>query len=159
MKAKTKTKNSGTISGVRRIEDTEGPVTDFSARVRHGVVNWARRTRYTLRVFSFPFLVSSAGAFLYAVLMAVISTSVQSAALVVAMMMLPGVVSMALSHRERGRWAEYAIVWVAYIASVPLYGVILFVVGYGIVFARAWRRKSPHILQSDEFDGTGEIPL
>lgn len=133
-------------------------MTDFSARVRHGVVNWARRTRYTIRVFIVPFLVSAAAAFIYIALMAVISTSAQSAVLVIVMMTLPGVVAMALSHRERRHWPEYVIVWVVYFTSVPLYGVLLFLIGYGIVFARAWRRKTPHILQSDEFDGTGEIP-
>lgn len=150
-------KITGTISDVRPTDDTEGPVTDFTARARHRIENAARRARYTIRVFTVPFLVSAAAAFLYIVLMAVVSTTFPNALLVVAMMVLPGAISIIFSPREAAHWPEYAIVWVAYFTSVPLYGVPLFVLGYGIVFARAWRRKWPHILQVEEFDGSGEI--
>lgn len=153
------TNSSGTIAGAPRIDSTEAPVTDLPARMRHGIVNWARRTRYTTRVYVVPFLVTSAAALIYIMVMAVITSQVQSAPLVLLMMALPGLVTIVLSHRERRRWTEYAIVWIAYFTAVPLYGVPLFILGYGIVFARAWRRKHPHILQSEEFDGTGEIPL
>lgn len=130
---------------------------DVSERARHSIVNWARRVRYTVRVYWVPFLVSAAAALIYLVLMAVVTGFARSALLVIVMMALPGVLAIILSHRERRHWGEYAIVWVAYFCSVPLYGVPLFVIGYGIAFARAWRRKSPHILQADEFDGTGEV--
>ena len=82
---------------------------------------------------------------------AAVTEATANTLLVLVMVALPGVVVMALSRSERRRhWYEYALVWLMFFTSVPLYGVALLIGGYGIVLARAWRRRWPHALQDDE---------
>lgn len=106
---------------------------------------------WLLRVYLLPFAVSIGAATVWLAAIAAVTEATANTLLVLVMVALPGVVVMALSRSERRRhWYEYALVWLMFFTSVPLYGVALLIGGYGIVLARAWRRRWPHALQDDE---------
>ncbi|MGO2361782.1 MAG: hypothetical protein ACTH6N_11730 [Brachybacterium tyrofermentans] len=73
-----------------------------------------------------------------------------SSLLILALAVLPGAVVMGLSSRERRHWYEYVLVWIGFFTAVPLYGIVLLIGGYGLVLARAWRRRWPHRSQHSE---------
>lgn len=120
--------------------------------LRRAVRRTFRLTRYLIRVYLIPFLVGSCLALGYLAPMSLVSQATMNAFVVIAMLVAPGVVVMALSPRERGRWWEYALVWLMFVTSVPVYGALLFTAGHGVVLSRAWRRQWPHTAQSEEFD-------
>lgn len=112
---------------------------------------YLRGLRHWLRVYTVPFVVCSAAATLYLGLISYVTSLVPSALVVMALVALPSILPLWRSAQERlCHWWEYALVILIFFVSIPLYGAILFVLGYGLVFARAWRREWPHPLQVDE---------
>ncbi|MCG7308290.1 MULTISPECIES: hypothetical protein [Brachybacterium] len=104
-----------------------------------------------LRIYLLPFALAAIASSLWLMVISLVTEATGSALLVVVLVILPGVIPMCLSRRERRRhWHEYALVWLFFITAVPLYGAILLIAGYGIVMARAWRRQWPHPLQDEE---------
>lgn len=101
-----------------------------------------------LRIYLLPAGMCAAAASVWLTVIAWTAESTRNSVLVLALVALPGIIVMALSRRERRHhWHEYALVWLAFATAVPVYGVVLLIGGYGIVGARAWRRRWPHALQ------------
>lgn len=101
-----------------------------------------------LRIYLLAFTVSAGAATAWLVVIVTATEATGSALLVLALVALPGIVVMALSRHERAHWYEYALVWLLFFTAVPTYGVALLIGGYGLVLARAWRRRWPHSLQA-----------
>lgn len=122
--------------------------------MKRSIIGILRLMRYFMRVYFLPLAVCLSAALIYLAPMSWVTEATRSALVVILMLILPGVVVMVLSVRERAHWTEYAMVWLLFVVAVPIYGAVLFALGYGAVLARAWRRKWPHVLQADEFDGS-----
>jgi len=90
-----------------------------------------------------PLAVAGVAATVWLVVIVAVTDSTGNAALVLALVVLPGIVAMAASSSERRFWHEYALVWLLYLTSVPAYGAILLIGGYALVAARSWRRTRP----------------
>lgn len=99
----------------------------------------ATASRYLL-----PFAASASAASLWLVVISLVTEATGSSMLVMALAVLPGAAVMSVSAREREHWYEYVLVWIGFVTAVPLYGIVLLIGGYGIVLARAWRRRWPH---------------
>lgn len=124
-----------------------------SARTRTGAGSVPRRTRATAVAGSgyvLPFAASVSTASLWLIVMSMVTEATGSSLLVLALAILPGAVVMGISGRERKHWYEYVLVWIGFFTAVPLYGIVLLIGGYGIVLARAWRRRWPHRTQHAE---------
>ncbi|WP_263310055.1 hypothetical protein [Brachybacterium atlanticum] len=104
----------------------------------------------TVRDYVLPFGACASVAGLWLIVISTITAATGSTLLVLALVVLPGAVIMGVSARERGRWFEYVLVWIGFFTAVPLYGVVLLIGGYGIVLARAWRRRRPRITEDPE---------
>lgn len=91
-----------------------------------------------------PFAASASAASVWLIMISMVTEATGSSLLVLALAVLPGVVVMGISVLERKHWYEYVLVWIGFFTAVPLYGIVLLIGGYGIVFARAWRRRWPH---------------
>lgn len=91
-----------------------------------------------------PFAASVSAASLWLIVMSAVTEATDSSLLVLGLAVLPGAVVMGISTCERKHGCEYVLVWIGFFTAVPLYGVVLLVGGYGIVFARAWRRRWSH---------------
>lgn len=116
-----------------------------------GLASTLGYTHWLLRIYLLPLAVSLGAATVWLAAIAVVTEATANTLIVMAMVALPGVAVMVLSRSERRHhWYEYALVWLMFFTSVPLYGVGLLIGGYGIVLARAWRRRWPHALQVDE---------
>lgn len=118
-----------------------------SARARTGTGSAPRRTRAaaaTVSGYVLPFAASVSAASLWLIVMSMVTEASGSSVLVMVLAVLPGAVVMSISARERKHWFEYVLVWIGFFTAVPLYGIVLLVGGYGIVLARAWRRRWPH---------------
>lgn len=102
----------------------------------------ATASRYLL-----PFAASVSTASLWLIVMSMVTESTGSSLLILVLAVLPGALILVASSRERRHWFEYALVWIGFFTAVPLYGVALLVGGYGLVLARAWRRRWPHSTQ------------
>lgn len=105
----------------------------------------ATASRYLL-----PFAASVSAASLWLIVMSMVTEATGSSLLVLVLAVLPGAVVMGTSARERTHWYEYVLVWIGFFTAVPLYGIVLLISGYGIVLARAWRRRWPHPTQHVE---------
>lgn len=99
------------------------------------------------REYLLPFAACAGAAALWLIVISTITAATGSSLLVLALVVLPGAVIMTVSARERGHWYEYVLVWIGFFTAVPLYGIVLLIGGYGIVLARAWRRRWPAQLQ------------
>lgn len=107
-----------------------------------------REMRHWLRVYTVPFMVCAAAATFYLGLVSYATSIVSSALVVMILVSLPAVPPLWLSAQERlEHWWEYGLVILIFFVSIPLYGAVLFVLGYGMVLSRAWRREWPHPLQ------------
>lgn len=102
-----------------------------------------------LRIYLLPLLVSALAATVWLVVIAAATDASGSALLVLALVALPGAAAMVVSRPERGRWFEYALVWLLYFTALPVYGALLLIGGYTLVGARAWRRHHGHALQAE----------
>lgn len=102
-----------------------------------------------LRIYLLPVTISALAATMWLVVIVLVTEATGSALLVLALVAAPGMASMVASRVERGRWFEYALVWLLYFTAVPAYGVALLIGGYALVGARAWRRHRPHRLQAE----------
>lgn len=91
-----------------------------------------------------PFAASGSAASVWLIVISRVTEATGSSLLVLTLVVLPGAVVMGISARERKRWYEYVLVWIGFFTAVPLYGIVLLIGGYGIVLARAWRRRWPH---------------
>jgi hypothetical protein len=100
--------------------------------------------------FLLPFAASASAASLWLIVISMVTEATGSPLLVLALVVLPGTVVMGISARERRHWFEYVLVWIGFFSAVPLYGIVLLIGGYGIVLARAWRRRWPHHPQRAE---------
>ena len=120
-----------------------------STRIRTAAARFLGSIAATAGVYLLPFTVSVAATCLWLVVISLVTEATGSSLLVMALAILPGAVVLAASGRERRHWYEYALVWLGFFTAVPLYGVILLISGYGIVLARAWRRRWPHPAQRD----------
>lgn len=116
---------------------------DASARRMGSVAVTA--SRYLL-----PFAASASAASVWLIVISMVTEATGSSLLVLGLAVLPGVVVMGISARERKHWYEYVLVWIGFFTAVPLYGIVLLIGGYGIVLARAWRRRWPHGTQHVE---------
>ena len=105
----------------------------------------AEVSRYLL-----PFATSVGAASLWLIVISMVTEATGSSLLVLALAILPGAIVMGFSGRERKHWYEYVLVWIGFFTAVPLYGIVLLIGGYGIVLARAWRRRWPHHPQRAE---------
>lgn len=103
----------------------------------------------TAAAYLLPFAVSVLAACVWLVVISVVTEATGSSLLVMALAILPGAAAMVISGRERRHWHEYALVWLGFFTAVPLYGVGLLIGGYGLVAARAWRRRWPHPSQGE----------
>lgn len=122
-------------------------MTTSSARTRSATGSDPRRTRAaaaTATRYLLPLATSVGGASLWLIVMSMVTEATGSSLLVLGLAGLPGAVVMGISARERKHWYEYVLVWIGFFTAVPLYGIVLLVGGYGIVLARAWRRRQPH---------------
>lgn len=118
-----------------------------SARTHTATGSDPRRTRAaaaTASGYVLPFATSVSAASLWLIVMSMVTEASGSSVLVLVLAILPGAVVMGISGRERKHWFEYVLVWIGFFTAVPLYGIVLLIGGYGIVLARAWRRRSPH---------------
>lgn len=118
-----------------------------SARTRSAIGSDPRRTRAaaaTVSGYVLPFAISVSAASLWLIVMSMVNEASGSSVLVIVLATLPGAVVMGISGRERKHWFEYVLVWIGFFTAVPLYGIVLLIGGYGLVFARAWRRRWPH---------------
>lgn len=107
----------------------------------------ARRTgsfAATLSRYLLPFATSLGAASAWLFVMSIVTEATGSSLLVLGLAVLPGAVVMGISAGERKHWFEYVLVWTGFFTAVPLYGIVLLIGGYGIVLARAWRRRWPH---------------
>lgn len=105
----------------------------------------ATASRYLL-----PFAASVSAASTWLIVMSTVTEATGSSLLVLVLAILPGAVVMGISARERTHWYEYVLVWIGFFTAVPLYGIVLLIGGYGLVLARAWRRRWPHLTQHVE---------
>lgn len=118
-----------------------------SARTRTATGSDPRRTRAaaaTASGYVLPFATSVSAASLWLIVISMVTEATGSSLLVLVLAILPGAVVMGISGRERKHWHEYVLVWIGFFTAVPLYGIVLLVGGYGLVLARAWRRRWPH---------------
>lgn len=118
-----------------------------SARTRTATGSAPRRTRAaaaTASGYVLPFATSVSAASLWLIVISMVTEATGSSLLVLVLATLPGAVVMGFSAHERRHWFEYVLVWIGFFAAVPLYGIVLLIGGYGIVLARAWRRRWPH---------------
>lgn len=120
-----------------------------STRIRTAPARLLGSFTATAGVYLLPFAVSVAAACLWLVVISLVTEATGSSLVVMALAILPGAVVLVASGRERRRWYEYALVWLGFFTAVPLYGVVLLVGGYGLVLARAWRRRWPHPAQGN----------
>lgn len=120
-----------------------------STRIRMAPARLLGAIAATVNVYVLPFSVSATAACLWLVVISLATEATGSSSLVMALAILPGAAVIVASGRERRRWYEYALVWLGFFTAVPLYGVALLVGGYGLVLARAWRRRWPHAAQSE----------
>lgn len=97
-----------------------------------------------------PFATSGSAASVWLIVISMATEATGSSLLVLALVVLPGAVIMGFSACERSRWFEYVLVWIGFFTAVPLYGIVLLIGGYGIVLARAWRRRWPHLTEHAE---------
>ncbi|MGP9843281.1 hypothetical protein [Brachybacterium sp. 107] len=104
----------------------------------------------TTREYLLPFAASAGAAALWLTVISAVTAATGSSVIVLALAILPGALLMGISSRERAHWFEYVLVWIGFFTAVPLYGIGLLIGGYGIVVARAWRRRWPANLQSVE---------
>ncbi len=104
----------------------------------------------TISRYLLPFAASVSVSSLWLVLISAVTEATGSSLLILALAVLPGAVVMGLSSRERRHWYEYVLVWIGFFTAVPLYGIVLLIGGYGLVLARAWRRRWPHRSQHSE---------
>lgn len=107
----------------------------------------AQRTRSfaaTVSRYLLPFAASVSAASLWLIVISIVTEATGSSVLVLVLAVLPGAAVMSVSAREREHWYEYVLVWIGFVTAVPLYGIVLLIGGYGIVLARAWRRRWPH---------------
>ena len=124
-----------------------------SARTRSATGSDARRTRAaaaTVSGYVLPFAASVNAASVWLIVISMVTEATGSSLLILALAVLPGAVVMGISGRERKHWFEYVLVWIGFFTAVPLYGIVLLVGGYGLVLARAWRRRWPHPTQTVE---------
>lgn len=118
-----------------------------SVRTRSATGSDARRTRAAVATVSgyvLPFASSVSAASLWLIVMSMVTEASGSSVLVMVLAILPGAVVVGISSRERKHWYEYVLVWIGFFTAVPLYGIVLLIGGYGIVLARAWRRRWLH---------------
>ena len=101
----------------------------------------------TVGWYLLPFAANVSAASLWLIVISAVTEATGSSVLVLVLAILPGAVVMGISTREREHWHEYVLVWIGFFTAVPLYGIVLLVGGYGIVLARAWRRRWPHASQ------------
>jgi len=99
------------------------------------------------REYLLPFATSVGAAAFWLIVISAVTAATGSSLMVLALAILPGAVLMCISARERWHWFEYVLVWIGFFTAVPLYGIVLLIGGYGIVLARAWRRRWPSQLQ------------
>lgn len=97
-----------------------------------------------------PFGASASAASVWLIVMSMVTEASGSSLLVLVLAILPGAVVMSISGLERKHGFEYVLVWIGFFTAVPLYGIVLLVGGYGLVLARAWRRRWPHHSQRAE---------
>lgn len=97
-----------------------------------------------------PFAASVGAASVWLIVISMVTEATGSSLLVLALAILPGIVVLGISALERKHWYEYVLVWIGFFTAVPLYGTVLLIGGYGIVLARAWRRRWPHPTQHHE---------
>ena len=90
-----------------------------------------------------PFAASASVATVWLIVISTVTEATGSSLLVLVLAVLPGAVVMGISARERTHWYEYVLVWIGFFTAVPLYGIVLLIGGYGLVLARAWRRRWP----------------
>lgn len=103
-----------------------------------------------VREYLVPFIACASAAALWLIVISTITAATGSTLLVLALVILPGAAIMGFSARERGNWFEYVLVWIGFFTAVPLYGTVLLIGGYGIVFARAWGRRRPRVVEDSE---------
>lgn len=120
-----------------------------STRVRTAPARFLGAITAIVNEYVLPFSVSVIAACMWLVVISLVTEATGSSLLVIALAILPGAVVLVASSRERRSWCEYALVWLGFFTAVPLYGVVLLVGGYGLVLARAWRRRWPHRAQSE----------
>lgn len=104
----------------------------------------------TVRDYLLPFVACASAAALWLIAISAVTAATGSTLLVLALVILPGAVIMSVSARERRHWFEYVLVWIGFLTAVPLYGVVLLIGGYGVVFARAWGRRRPRVAEDPE---------
>lgn len=104
----------------------------------------------TVSRYLLPFAASVGAASAWLIVMSMVTEATGSSLLVLVLAVLPGAVVMGISARERKHWYEYVLVWIGFFTAVPLYGIVLLIGGYGIVLARAWRRRWPDSTQHVE---------
>lgn len=114
-------------------------------RLRTGLASLLSR----LEIWLLPLAVAGIAATVWLMVIIAVTDATGNAALVLALVILPGVVTMALSRTERRCWHEYALVWLLYLTSVPAYGAVLLIGGHTLVAARAWRRARPVRTETD----------
>lgn len=107
-------------------------------------------TLATVREYLLPFIACASAAALWLIVISTITAATGSTLLVLALVTLPGALIIGFSARERGHWFEYVLVWIGFFTAVPLYGTVLLIGGYGIVFARAWARRRPRVVEDSE---------
>lgn len=108
-----------------------------------------------LRIYLVPVILAASASVIYLILVVAVANATLSSLLIIAMVVLPGLVLIVISRTEREHWGEYAVVWLLYVTSVPVYGIGLFIGGYTFVLARAFRRHWPHPIQ--ELDEDDEV--
>ncbi|MGP4915565.1 hypothetical protein ACTXJ9_07655 [Brachybacterium tyrofermentans] len=118
-------------------------ITKTTTRIRGSLATTV--SRYLL-----PFAASACVASLWLIVMSMVTEATASSLIVLALAVLPGAAAMVISARERKHWFEYVLVWIGFFTAVPLYGIVLLIGGYGIVLARAWRRRWPQPTQHAE---------
>ena len=114
-------------------------------RLRTGLASLLSR----LEIWLLPLAVAGIAATVWLMVIIAVTDATGNAALVLALVILPGVVTMALSRTERRCWHEDALVWLLYLTSVPAYGAVLLIGGHTLVAARAWRRARPVRTETD----------
>ncbi|MGP5268305.1 hypothetical protein ACTXLV_15205 [Brachybacterium alimentarium] len=97
-----------------------------------------------------PFAASASAAAVWLIFISTVTEATGSSLLVLVFTISPGAVVMGISARERKHWYEYVLVWIGFFTAVPLYGIVLLIGGYGLVLARAWRRRWPQHRQHAE---------
>lgn len=124
---------------------TTSPDSTRRHRLRTGLASLLSR----LETWLLPLAVAGIAATVWLMVIIAVTGATGNAALVLALVVLPGIVAMALSRRERRQWHEYALVWLLYLTSAPAYGALLLVGGYTLVAARAWQRHRTARTETD----------